>query len=108
MSDRLTQNTDSYQEALIQSLKERNEAAAYLQVALDEYQADGDAKSLLVAFRNVAEAYGGVGQLAKKTNLNRQSLYRTLSSEGNPKLQTLGLILKGLGFHLVIEPDKSH
>lgn len=108
MNKRLKENTDNYHAELIESLKDRNEAAAYLQVALDEYQIDGDAKFLLVAFRHVAEAFGGVGQLAKKANLNRQSLYRTLSSTGNPKLQTLGVILKGLGFHLAIQPDDGY
>jgi len=37
-------------------------------------------------------------------HLNRESLYKTLSSKGNPRFQTMGLLLKGLGFHLVIEP----
>ena len=43
------------------------------------------------------------GRLSKKTYLNRESLYKALSSRGNPKLQTIGLLLKGLGFEFFIK-----
>lgn len=103
---KLLQHTSDYQEELIHALRDKKEAAAYLQEALDEYQTDGDLAYFMIALRNVAEAHGGISELAQKTQLNRQSLYRTLSEQGNPKLQTLGLLLKGLGFHLAIHPAK--
>ena len=95
--------TGDYEEWLIESLKNKKEAAAYLQVALEEYQDDGDFEAFLLALRHVAEAQGGIGKLSKKTHLNRESLYKTLSSKGNPKLQTIGLLLKGLGFEFHIK-----
>lgn len=95
--------TGDYEEWLIHSLKNKKEAAAYLQVALEEYQIDGDFEAFLLALRHVAEAQGGIGKLSKKTHLNRESLYKTLSSKGNPKLQTIGLLLKGLGFEFFIK-----
>lgn len=57
-----------------------------------------------MALRNIAEAQGGIGELAKKTKLNRQNLYHTLSDKGNPRLNTLSLLIKAMGFHLSIEP----
>ena len=98
------EQTGNFHDLLVDSLRDQKKAAAYLKVALDEYQEDGDPEMFLVALRNVAEAKGGLGQLAKKTHLNRQSLYQTLSKKGNPRLSTLGLILKKLGFHLSVEP----
>lgn len=95
--------TGNYEEWLIQSLKNKKDAAAYLQVALNEYQTAGDIKAFLTALRHVAEAQGGIGQLSKKTHLNRESLYKTLSSKGNPKLQPIGTLLKGLGFEFSIK-----
>jgi len=97
-------HTSDYHERLIESLKDRKEAAVYLQVALDEYQNDGNSESLLIALRNITDAQGGISMLSKKTHLNRQSLYNTLSRRGNPKLRTLGLLIRALGFHLAIEP----
>ena len=48
----------------------------------------------------VVEAHGGVAELAKKTNLNRESLYRMLSNQGNPQLSSLSAILEQLGLSL--------
>ena len=100
---KIQQNTGSYEEWLIHSLKNKKEAANYLQVALEEYQTDGDLEAFLLELRHVAEAQGGIGKLSKKVHLNRESLYKTLSSKGNPKLQTIGLLLKGLGFEFFIK-----
>ena len=98
--ERLTGNDEDW---LIESLHDKKEAASYLQVALDEYQKDGDTEALLLALRHVAQAQGGITKLSRKTHLNRESLYKTLSGKGNPKLQTLGVLLKGLGFQLSVK-----
>ena len=100
---KIRENTGNHEEWLITSLKSKKEAVAYLQVALEEYQNDGDLEAFLMALRHVAEAQGGLGKLSKKTHLNRESLYKTLSSKGNPKLQTIGILLKGLGFEFSIK-----
>jgi probable addiction module antidote protein len=97
-----------FNDYLIKSLKDPKEASAYLNVALEEYKKDNDVEAFLLALRDVAQARGGLGKLAKKTNLNRQNLYKTLSGKGNPQLITLGNILNGLGFHFSIEPMKQH
>ena len=102
-SQKLLKNTKDYHSHLIQSLQDIDEAAAYLQVALEEYEEDADPEAFLLALRNVSEAQGGIAKLAHKTHLSRQHLYRILSSEGNPRIQTLGNILQGLGFCLSIK-----
>jgi probable addiction module antidote protein len=99
----LIKNTASYHDAFIASLRDPDEAYGYLQVAIEEYQIDNDAEALLIALRNIADAQGGMSELARKTHLNRQNLYSILSRKGNPRLDTFGLILKGLGFKLTIE-----
>lgn len=96
--------TKDYHYALICALSNPKEAAAYLQVALEEYETDGDVEAFLIALRNVTQAQGGMGSLAERTHLNRQNLYRALSSKGNPRLNTLGIILHALGFRLAIRP----
>ena len=102
---KLLKNTASYHDELIESLKNSKEADLYLRIAMEEYQEDGDTESLLVALRNIAEAKGGMSRLAKQTHLNRQNLYNVLSKKGNPTLDTFGLILRGLGYRLSIQPE---
>jgi probable addiction module antidote protein len=103
MNDFISRNTASYHENLIESLKDIQKAEAYLKVALEGYEEDKDPEPFLLALKNVAEAQGGISKLAIKTDLNRQNLYRALSSKGNPTLDTLDAILHGLGFRLSIE-----
>lgn len=78
----------------------------YLQIALEDYEQDHDAEAFLLAVRDVAKAQGGIAALSERTGLNRQSLYKALSAKGNPRLDTLGAILNGLGFRLAIETLK--
>ena len=92
----------NYQEWLVEKLKDHDEATAYLNAALEE-SLKGDEESqylFLVALRNVAEAQGGVGTLAKKAGIGRESLYKTLSEKGNPKWHTLVSLVIALGLNL--------
>lgn len=79
----MAKRTTTYQEDLIESLKDPREAAAYLNAAME----DGDRALFLLALRNVAEAHGGMSAVSQKTQLNRESLYRMLSKKGNPQDQ---------------------
>lgn len=91
-----------YQPNLIQSLKDPREAEGYLNAALEE----DDPELFLLALRNVAEAQGGVAQLAEKTKLNRESLYRMLSERGNPEFRSLDALLHALGFRLSVAANR--
>lgn len=93
-----------WHDVVIEHLKDPEEALSYLEVAIEEYEDDGDKEAFLKALRNVAEAQGGVGALAQRTGLNREHLYRALSKRGNPQLDTVGKILHGLGFRLSVSP----
>lgn len=91
-----------YQDFLIEQLKDHDEAVAYLNAALEE-SLKGDEESqqvFLIALRNVAEAQGGVGALAKKAHVGRESLYKTLSRTGNPKWHTLVSLCVAMGLNL--------
>lgn len=48
----------------------------------------------------MTEAQGSVARLVEKTKLNRESLYKMLSEQGNPELKSLDLLLHALGFQL--------
>jgi probable addiction module antidote protein len=60
----------------------------------------------LLALRDVVEASGGMANIAKKTDLNRENLYRSLSKKGNPKLSSLSSILEAVGIKLYFAPTK--
>ena len=98
----MTKKNKKYQEWLLEKLKDHDEAIAYLNEALEE-SLKGDEESqylFLLALRNVAEAQGGIGNLAKKAHVGRESLYKTLSGKGNPKWHTLVSLVIALGLNL--------
>ena len=68
---------------------------------------DGDARAVPIALRTVADALGGMAALADKTGLSRETLYRTLSERGNPRLDTLAVILAAFGLRLTVQPARK-
>ena len=91
-------HTVRYDEGLLRALTDPKEARAYLEVALDECEASGETEGLLLALRDVAQAQGGVGTLAERSGLNREHLYRVLSSRSKPNIDNLMAIVSALGF----------
>ena len=81
------------------NVESKEDVALYLSIFLEENGVDG----LTQALQYLAKAKG-MSQIAKETGLNRQSLYRTLTSEGKPKFETIDKIVHALGFKLTIEP----
>jgi len=96
-------NKNNYEKDLIESLKDPKEAIAYLQAALEESDMP---EVFLLALRRVAEARG-ISNLAQEAHLNRENLYRLLSKEGNPELDSLYAILDALGFKFSVELKKA-
>lgn len=83
------------------------EVSEFLQTVLEEYEKDPDEGALLSALRQVAKANGGMTELAKKTTLSRERLYKTLSPDGNPRLKNFRRILQAFGYTLTFKPLKS-
>jgi len=70
---------------------------------LAEALASGDRAYIAHALGIVARARGGIGKLAEETGLQRQALYRALSADGNPRLDTFLRVLAALGVTLKAE-----
>lgn len=98
----IMKKSTAYQPDLIERLRDPQESQEYLNAALEE----NDSELFLLALRNVAEAQGGVAQLAEKAKLNRESLYRMLSERGNPELRSLEALLHALGFRLAVAANR--
>jgi probable addiction module antidote protein len=93
----------SYKEDLNQRLRDPEYAAEYLAQVL----AEKDNAAFLIALKDVVEAGGGMGSLAGRVGLKRPSLYKILSKNGNPTLETLQEILKPLGLRVSIALNEA-
>ena len=70
--------------------------AAYLEAALQE----GDSALIAAALGDIARAKG-MSQIARDAGLGRESLYKALSEDGNPSLDTILRVARAVGvrFH---------
>lgn len=68
----------------------------YLAIAMENPNPD----VFLAALADVAKARG-MAQLAKDANLNRESLYKTLSPGAKPRFETVVKIVNALGFSFI-------
>jgi probable addiction module antidote protein len=82
-------------------LRTVDEMAAYLDAWLSE--APDDAAGIARALGDIARAKG-MSQVAKRSGLSRESLYRSLSPHGNPSLATVLKVAKALGLQLHAQP----
>lgn len=64
--------------------------------------ATSDTHVIAAAIGIVARAQG-MTELSKTTGIKRQALYRTLSENGNPTLETMLKVLPALGLRMRIE-----
>lgn len=97
-----------YHEWEVKQLRKDPEfAVEYLKVALESLDDPNDRGASLLMLRALAEAYGGLGAVARQAGISRESLYRSLSPKGNPTLKTLLAVLNTLGLRLTVVPAKK-
>ena len=97
-----------FKEDLIERLRDPEYAIEYLNACL----ADDEPEVFLLGLKYVVEAQlGGLSNLAEKTKLNRENLYRVLSKKGNPEFKSLNALLQALGIRFDLKlknpPKKS-
>lgn len=86
----MTQKTRNYSSWRAEKLSDPERAARYLNAALNESR-----EAFFHALTNVIQAHQ-VSTIAKKAGVTRESLYRSFSATGNPKLDTLESVLNAL------------
>ncbi len=89
-----------YDDALALALTDPLEAAAYLDAVMEM----GDNAALLIALRHVAKAHG-MAEIARRADLGDKTLFRALSENGNPSLDTLTGVLAAVGLRLSVMPS---
>jgi probable addiction module antidote protein len=79
-------------------IETKEDVYAFLEAAFEENNLD----TLLDVLGAIARSKG-MAAIAKETGLNRESLYKSFSREGNPLFGTVVKVLDALGFQLSIK-----
>ncbi|MBP9726733.1 MAG: putative addiction module antidote protein [Gammaproteobacteria bacterium] len=83
-------------------LTDEDAITAFMNSALETSDAAYIAKALGVVARAKS-----MHNIAQKTDLSREQLYRSLSEQGNPTLKTLLAVLNALGLDLMVKAHAS-
>lgn len=76
--------------------------AAYLDAALE----DGDPALVVAALGDIARAKG-MAQIAREAGLGRESLYKALSTTGNPEFATILKVVRALGLQFHVQAARA-
>jgi len=74
-----------------------DDVAAYLEAAVEE--AGDDPAFIAQALGTIARS-GNVSELARRTGMSREGLYKALSEEGNPSFATIVKVATALGLRI--------
>jgi probable addiction module antidote protein len=80
---------------VVDYLKTDKDMAEYLEAVIE----DGDPALVSAALGDIARAKG-MTRVASKAGLGRASLYKALSSNGNPEFATVIKVIRALGLQL--------
>jgi HTH-type transcriptional regulator/antitoxin HigA len=75
----------------------------FINDVFDAYAEHQNLSALLASLRIIARVRG-ISEIAAAAGISRQGLQKALSAKGNPRLDTLGLILGGMGYRLAVKP----
>ncbi len=81
-------------------LTSRQDAAAYLEAAIEE--AGDDPAFIAQALGTIARS-GNLSELARNVGMSREGLYKALSAEGNPSFATISKVARALGLRIHFE-----
>ena len=98
----MPKRTTDFREDLLADLVDPQEAANYLNAALED-----SGQMALAALRDVAEARQ-MARVAESAGVAREALYRMLRSEGNPTYSSLMGVLDALGLKIVFAPSNPN
>jgi probable addiction module antidote protein len=82
---------------VVDYLKTEADIAGYLTAVLE----DGDPALFVAAIGDIARAKG-MTEIAKKSGVTRESLYRALKVEARPRFETVSKVIHALGMKLSV------
>ncbi len=85
----------TFEEYLVERLKDQENAQGFLTVILEEYTHGRDLKALLNSLDSIAAAKGGAFQLVENSEVDQLGLDRLLAEDSNPEWES---VIEALGY----------
>jgi probable addiction module antidote protein len=85
-------------------LDTEEDIALYMEAVMEEA---GDDPDFVAHALGIVARARGMSELARKTGLTREGLYKALSGEGNPSFATVAKVAGALGLRVSFSPAKA-
>lgn len=87
---------------LIEQLAEEEDMSGFLDAVMEEYQSHGNAAVIQISLESIIKAKGGIAEVAKKTDIDPQTLTDFLTNKKALHIDTLTTVLSAIGCRLSI------
>ena len=102
MSELIVEKVNFSDWNFVDEIKTKDDVAGTLEAVIELAIQENDPEFLFKAIGDIARSKG-MSQLARELNLDRASLYKSLSPTGNPSFFTIIKVMDNLGFQLNIK-----
>jgi len=79
----------------------------YIAEIFSEYATDNNTAALLASLRVIARVKG-ISKLVGETGMTRKGIQKALSETGNPRFESVNLIMHAMGYQLVPQQLNIH
>ena len=87
---------------LIEQLAKEEDMSGFLAAVMEEYQSHGNAAVIQISLKSIIESKGGFAEVAKKTDIDPQTLSDVLTNKEALHIDTLTAVLNAIGCRLSI------
>ena len=98
--EKITTENITYEEHMNNVLQDIEYRKMYLNSAIQEFVTDGDYDLFFKSLEQVVKSCMSISEFSQKTGITRAALYEMFKGERVPRLDTIGKLLKELGFSL--------
>ncbi len=100
--EKLKSENITHEDHMAEVLKDEEYQKMYLNSAIQEFITDGDYDLFFQSLEQVIKARMSINEFSKRTNITRKALYEMFKGERTPRLDTIGKLLKELGYTLQV------
>ena len=100
--NKLKQENISHDKHMQKALQDEEYQKMYLNASIQEFINDGDYDLFFYSLEQVVKARMSISELSRKTGITRKALYEMFKGQRSPRLDTIGKLLKELGYSLQI------
>ncbi|MCD7880035.1 MAG: helix-turn-helix domain-containing protein [Candidatus Gastranaerophilales bacterium] len=101
-TDKIKNEFKTHDEHMQEALQDMEYQKMYLNVSIQDFINDGNYELFFASLEKVIKARYSISEFSRKTGITRKALYEMFKGERIPRFDTIGKLLKELGYTLEV------